>query len=61
MTQNTPKFWLDKAEEARAKAEQMQDAEARATLFEIAARYERMAQRAQGADARLMSALKKRR
>ncbi len=60
MTMNTAEFWLAKAEEARTKGEQMHDLDARATLLEIAATYERMAQRAEGLEARLKTTFKKR-
>jgi hypothetical protein len=38
-------YWLLKAEEARTKADQVRDAAARATILEIAERYELMGQR----------------
>ena len=42
-----PKHWRDKAEEARAKAEEMADAEARDTMERVAEEYEELAHRAE--------------
>jgi hypothetical protein len=39
--------WRDRAEEARTKAKQMNDAEARWQMLEIAAAYDRLAERAE--------------
>jgi hypothetical protein len=44
---NNAKHWRDRAEEARANAEQMNDLEAKRQMSEIAAGYERLAQRAE--------------
>src|SRR5262249_3829851 len=44
---NDPKHWLDRAKEARALAEQMDDSEAKRTMLKNADDYERLAQRAQ--------------
>jgi hypothetical protein len=41
------KHWRDRAEEARANAEQMNDPEAKRQMSEIVAGYERLAQRAE--------------
>ena len=41
-----PKHWLDRAKEARALAEQMNDPEAKRTMLKNADDYERLAQRA---------------
>jgi len=38
--------WRERAEEARARAEEMHDSQARMTMLNIAAMYERMADRA---------------
>jgi hypothetical protein len=39
--------WRDRAEEARTIAEQMKDSDARASMFEVAAYYEELAQSAE--------------
>ena len=44
---NDPKHWLNRAKEARALAEQIDDPEAKRTMLKIADDYERLAQRAQ--------------
>jgi hypothetical protein len=44
---NDPKHWLDRAKEARALAEQMDDPEAKRTMLKNADDYERLAQRAE--------------
>jgi hypothetical protein len=44
---NDPKHWLDRAKEARALAEQMDDPEAKRAMLKNADDYERLAQRAQ--------------
>ena len=44
---NDPKHWRDRAEEARAMAEALTDAEAKRLMHEIADGYERMARRAE--------------
>jgi hypothetical protein len=44
---NDPKHWFDRAKEARALAEQMDDPEAKRTMLKNADDYERLAQRAQ--------------
>ena len=44
---NDPKHWLDRAKEARALAEQMNDPEAKRTMLKNADDYERLAQRAE--------------
>jgi len=38
-----PRFWIDRAEEARAKAEETRYAETRDVLIRLAAHYERFA------------------
>src|SRR6516165_10201473 len=43
---NDPKHWLDRAKEARALAEQLNDPEAQRTMLKNADDYERLAQRA---------------
>jgi hypothetical protein len=43
---NDPKHWLDRAKEARALAEQIDDPEAKRTMLKNADDYERLAQRA---------------
>jgi hypothetical protein len=52
---NDPKHWLERAEEARAAAEQMADPEAKRLMLEIAKDYERIAKRA---EARIAAAKK---
>ena len=42
-----PKHWLDRAKEARALAEQIDDPEAKRTMIGIADDYERLAKRAE--------------
>jgi hypothetical protein len=44
---NDPKPWLDRAREARALAEQIDDLEAKRTMLKNANDYERLAQRAE--------------
>jgi hypothetical protein len=44
---NDPKHWLDRAKEARALAERMDDPEAKRTMLKNADDYERLAQRAE--------------
>jgi hypothetical protein len=44
---NDPKHWCDRAEEARAHAEQMTDRDAKQTMLEIAEQYEMLAKRAE--------------
>jgi hypothetical protein len=44
---NDPKHWRDRAEQARAHAEQMTDREAKQTMLGIAEDYEKLAQRAE--------------
>ena len=39
-------YWREKAEEVRTKAEGMNDVDAKATMLDIASKYERLAQRA---------------
>jgi len=40
------KYWHERAEEARTRAEEMHDSQAKLTMLNIAAMYERMADRA---------------
>jgi hypothetical protein len=44
---NDPKHWRDRAKEARALAEQMDDPEGKRMMLRVADDYERLAQRAQ--------------
>ena len=44
---NNPRHWRECAEEARAHAEQMADAESRRTMLLISAGYDRLAERAE--------------
>jgi len=44
---NDPNHWLDRAKEARALAEQIDDAEAKRTMLKNADDYERLAKRAE--------------
>jgi hypothetical protein len=44
---NDPKHWLDRAREARALVEQIDDLEAKRTMLKNANDYERLAQRAE--------------
>jgi hypothetical protein len=43
---NDPKHWQERAEETRTLADMLTDAMARAQMLEVAAAYERMAERA---------------
>lgn len=43
---NDPKHWLERAEETRTLAEMLTDTSAREQMMEIAAAYDRMAERA---------------
>jgi hypothetical protein len=43
----TPEYWHERADEVRAKAEEMHGPEARVTLLELARGYERLAERAE--------------
>jgi len=53
-------YWIMKAEEARARGDQMHDPGARQTLLDIAARYDAMAQQAEGREVRARTKLTKR-
>jgi DNA-binding ferritin-like protein len=44
---NDPKHWRERAEEARARAEQMTDRDARQMMLGIAEDYEKLAKRAE--------------
>jgi hypothetical protein len=44
---NNPKHWQERAEDARRVAEQMDDMEARKTMFKVAEAYTHLAERAQ--------------
>ena len=59
MTERTADYWLKKAEQTRAKAEQTDDADAKATLLYVADNYERMAQRIEGRESRENTSSKK--
>ena len=52
MTERNATHWLQKAEEARARADQMQDLASRATMLDVAAKYDVMAQHAEGREVR---------
>ena len=41
----TSKYWRDRAEEARAKAAEMKDGDAKATMKRVAEAYQRLAER----------------
>jgi hypothetical protein len=43
----TPAYWQERAEEARAIAEDMHDAQARRAMLVVAANYEKIAKRAE--------------
>ena len=49
---HTVEYWLERAAEARQKADGMQDPEAIRTMLNIAEMYQRMAQRAQARGSR---------
>jgi hypothetical protein len=44
----TPEFWLERAEQAKAMADQFADPDARAAMARVAERYYRMAEHATG-------------
>jgi hypothetical protein len=44
---NDPQHWRDRAEEARAHADEMNDPEAKRQMLEIARGYDRLAERAE--------------
>jgi len=44
---NDPKHWRERAEEALVRAEQLSDPEAQRMMLEVAAGYERLAQKAE--------------
>jgi hypothetical protein len=46
-TYQTPDYWRSRAEEARAQAEQMKDADAKQALRKIAEIYEQLAEQAE--------------
>jgi hypothetical protein len=51
---NDPRHWQDRAENMRALAEQMQDADSKQSMLNIADEYEKLAKRAEGrSDGRL--------
>ena len=52
MVERTAEYWLKKAEEARNRASQMHNPDARETMLDIAQKYNLMAQRAEDKDAR---------
>jgi hypothetical protein len=47
-----PAYWLQRAEKARALAEELHDAGARVAMLDVAAKYNAMAQLAEGREAR---------
>ena len=61
MVEKTAAYWLEKAEAARVRADDMQEPSARQTLLEISAKYDQMAQRAEGREARARTTPDKRR
>lgn len=61
MTEQTSAYWLNKAEEARTRADQMHSDTSKTTLLDIASKYDQMAQRAEGRDDRQRTSTKKRR
>jgi hypothetical protein len=61
LTERTAEYWLRKAEEARTRAAGMHDPSARDTMLDIAAKYDVMAQRAEGREARARTTTDKRR
>jgi hypothetical protein len=54
-------YWLKKAEEARTRADQMRDADAVATMMDIATKYDAMAQQSYGREVRSKTRAAKRR
>ena len=52
MAQQTTAHWLQKAEEARARADELHDSAARESMLDIAAKYDVMAQHAEGREVR---------
>jgi hypothetical protein len=52
LAQQTTAHWLQKAEEARARADELHDPAARESMLDIAAKYDVMAQHAEGREVR---------
>ena len=52
LAQQTAAHWLQKAEVARARADQIPDPAARESMLDIAAKYDVMAQHAEGREVR---------
>jgi hypothetical protein len=52
-------YWLMKAEEARTRADRMHDPGAMASMLDIAARYDVMAQQAEGREVRARTRARK--
>ena len=61
LVERTAAYWLEKAEAARARADEMHEPSSRQTLLEISVKYDQMAQRAEGREARARAAPDKRR
>ena len=59
MAEQTAAHWLQKAEQARIRADQMQDLTARETMLDVAAKYDVMAQHAEGREVRARTRLDK--
>ena len=59
LAQQSAAHWLQKAEEARARADQIHDPAARDSMLDIAAKYDVMAQHAEGREVRARTRLEK--
>jgi hypothetical protein len=57
--ERTAAYWLQKAEAARARAAEMHEAAARATMLDVAAKYDAMAGQAEGREVRARTRLDK--
>jgi hypothetical protein len=52
LADQTAAYWLLKAERARSRADEIVDDAARATMLDVAAKYDSMAQQAEGREVR---------
>jgi hypothetical protein len=61
LADQTAAYWLQKSEKARARADEVHDDTTRATLLDVAAKYDAMAQQAEGREVRAWTRVDKRR
>ena len=57
LSEQTAAYWLQKAERARTRADEQHDDTARATMLDVAAKYDTMAQQAEGREVRARTRL----